>query len=204
MDTLHSAKVSHLLQDLHRKSIEDFQNRKLLEKQTGMEQSKKTAYMSVTKEEGAYLNAVAKEINAKHIVEFGCSFGISTIYLAAAAKDNGGAVISSEFEPHKVIQAKANLYSAGLDAYTTILEGNALGTLLSVTAGIDLLFLDGAKDLYLPIFKRLSPKLSEKAVVIADNADKAACQDYVKYMLSQSSFTSNFLFEGRMLISILN
>ena len=30
------------------------------------------------------------ENNAKHIVEFGTSFGISTLYLGAAAKRNGG------------------------------------------------------------------------------------------------------------------
>jgi hypothetical protein len=38
---------------------------------------------------------VARSIGARRIVEFGTSFGVSTIYAAAAARDNGGRVIGS-------------------------------------------------------------------------------------------------------------
>ncbi|MFD2136695.1 O-methyltransferase [Novosphingobium resinovorum] len=48
--------------------------------------------------------------NARSIVEFGTSFGISTLHLAAAIRDNGGGrVITTEFEPSKIARARSNL-----------------------------------------------------------------------------------------------
>src|SRR5262245_43621469 len=54
-------------------------------------------YIPVSREQGRLLYLVARTLGARCIVEFGTSFGISTIYLAAAVKDNGGGtVIGSE------------------------------------------------------------------------------------------------------------
>jgi predicted O-methyltransferase YrrM len=52
-----------------------------------------------------------------------------------------------------------------------ILEGDALQTLQSVEGPIDLAFLDGRKDLYLPVLKLLQPKLRPGAVILSDNID---------------------------------
>jgi predicted O-methyltransferase YrrM len=57
------------------------------------------ALLPVSRDAGRFLYAVARSIAAKRIVEFGTSFGVSTIYFAAALKDNGGGtVIGSELE----------------------------------------------------------------------------------------------------------
>src|SRR5919106_1613180 len=61
----------------------------------------KDIYLPVSREAGGLLYALARGTEAKRIVEYGASFGISTLYLAAAARDTGGRVISTEIEPTK-------------------------------------------------------------------------------------------------------
>ena len=66
----------------------------------------KDAYLAVSRETGALLYMLARSNGARTIVEFGTSFGISTLHLAAALRDNGGGrLITSEFEPSKVARA---------------------------------------------------------------------------------------------------
>ncbi len=116
---------------------------------------------------------LARAAKARAIVEFGTSFGISTLHLAAALKDNGGGrLIGSELEPSKAARARANLASAGLGELVEIREGDALETLgRDLPESIDLVLLDGAKTLYPPIFALLERRLAPHALIVADNAD---------------------------------
>src|ERR1700691_5850496 len=71
--------------------------------------------LPVSRETGALLYMLARATNARSIVEFGTSFGISTLHLAAALRDNGGGrLITTEFEPSKVARARANITDGGL------------------------------------------------------------------------------------------
>jgi hypothetical protein len=74
----------------------------------------RTSYMAISPTQGRFLYVAARAVDAKKIVEFGSSYGISTLYLAAAAKDAGGLVIGSEFEREKGESARANLAAADL------------------------------------------------------------------------------------------
>src|SRR5208337_3284336 len=105
--------------------------------------------LPVSKDAGRFLYAVARSISAKRILEFGTSFGVSTIYFAAAVADNGGGlVIGSELEGSKVAKANQHLAEAGLSQSAEIRPGDALQTLRDVGGTIDLLFLDGWKLMY--------------------------------------------------------
>jgi predicted O-methyltransferase YrrM len=143
------------------------------------------ALLPVSRDAGRFLYAVARSISAKRSVEFGTSFGVSTIYFAAAMKDNGnGTVIGSELEASKVAKANRHLAEAGLSQFANIRAGDALETLRG-TGTIDLLFLDGWKLLYLDVLKLLLPSLREGAVVLADDVtlfpdDVATYLDYVR------------------------
>ena len=111
-------------------------------------------------EHGVVAYNIARAISAKRIVEFGTSFGYSTIYLAAAIKDNGGGVvIGSEFVDEKVTRALANLKAAELDQYTDIRPGDAMQSLADPGGDIDMILIDGSKDLYIPVLKLLFPFL---------------------------------------------
>jgi len=105
------------------------------------------------------------------IVEFGTSFGISTLCLASTAVDTGGHVTGSEFHPRKAGKAVPNLSDAGLSEFATVHVGDARNTFAGLQGPIDLLFLDGAKDLYFDILLMLEDRLRPGSIVIADNAD---------------------------------
>jgi predicted O-methyltransferase YrrM len=147
----------------------------------------RATYLPVSRSQGQMLYLVARSLDARRIVEFGTSFGISTVYLAAAVKDNGGGlVIGSELDPSKHAKAQEHLREAGLDGVSDVRLGDALKTLADVEAPVDMVLLDGWKDSYLPVLKLLQPKLRPRAVVLADNIFrfKRALRTYVEYVQS--------------------
>jgi len=123
-------------------------------------------------------------------VEFGTSFGISTLHLAAAVRDNGGGrVISSEFEPSKVRRAREHITESGLIDLVEIREGDALRTLSQdLPDKIDLVLLDGAKSLYADVLDLLESRLRPGSLVVADNTDY--CLDYVERVRFSGTYMS--------------
>jgi len=133
----------------------------------------KDAPLPVSRETGTLLYMLARSSGARTIVEFGTSFGISTLHLAAGLRDNGGGrLITSEFEPSKAARARKNLIAGGLFDLVEIREGDALQTLRAdLPDTIDLVLLDGAKALYPDILDLLENRLGPGAIIVADNAD---------------------------------
>jgi predicted O-methyltransferase YrrM len=137
----------------------------------GMYQQLAGYYLNISPEFGQFLYICARARRATRIVEFGTSFGVSTIYLATALRDGGGGqLIGTELEPEKAARARENLIAAGLDGVVDIRVGDALDTLRDVGDGVDLVLLDGAFSLYLPVLMLLEPRLSPGALVVAENA----------------------------------
>lgn len=138
-------------------------------------------FLNVSPVYGRFLYMIARACKATRIVEFGTSMGISTIYLAAALRDNGGGhLIGSELEPAKVTRARANLEAAGLADLVDIREGDALETLTDVGGEVDLLLIDGAFALYLPVLRLIEPRLRPGAVVLGENAFEPEYLEYVR------------------------
>ncbi|KQW67189.1 O-methyltransferase [Ensifer sp. T173] len=139
----------------------------------------KDLWLPVSRQTGELLYMLARSSGARTIVEFGTSFGLSTLYLAAALRDNGGGqLITSEFEPSKIARARQNLADAGLIDLVEIREGDALTTLsMDLPESIDLLLLDGAKPLYPEVLSLVESRLRPGALVVADDADH--CPDYL-------------------------
>jgi len=129
--------------------------------------------LAVSRETGALLYMLARSSRARTIVEFGTSFGISTLHLASGLRDNGGGrLITSEFEPSKAARARDNLSAGGLLDLVEIREGDALKTLSAdLPDTIDLVLLDGAKALYPEILELVEGHLKPGAIIVADNAD---------------------------------
>lgn len=144
----------------------------------------KNVPLPVSRETGALLYMLARSSRARTIVEFGTSFGVSTLHLAAALRDNGGGrLITSEFEPSKVARARENLTAGGVIDLVEIREGDALRTLSrDLPDTIDLVLLDGAKALYPEILGLVESRLRPGALVVADNADMSP--DYLKRVRS--------------------
>lgn len=133
----------------------------------------KDLWLPVSPETGRLLYLLARSANAHNVVEFGTSFGISTLHLAAALRDNGGGrLITTEFEPSKIARAREHVVEAGLGDLVDFREGDALETLgAHLPESVDLLLLDGAKSLYGDVLDLIEPRLRPGALVIADNVD---------------------------------
>jgi predicted O-methyltransferase YrrM len=145
-------------------------------------------YIPISAEAGKLLYALARAIRPQTVVEFGTSYGISTLYLAAAVTDNGtGQVITTELSEKKAAAARANLDEAGVGDAVTILTGDALLTLADVPGPIGLVLLDGWKDLCLPVLRMLEPKLAPGAIVAADDIKQASMADYLDYVRNPAS-----------------
>lgn len=207
MTTLHSPQVSQLLDELFAAAtaadapimarlygLPPPEREALLRDYRQLYAAAKDAYLAVSREVGVFLYTQARLAKARYIVEFGTSFGISTIYLAAALRDNGGGLlISTEMDGEKARQATANLTRAGLADLVEIRVGDALESLRELPAAlqvpgspqsIELLYLDGAKTLYRDVLALCEPRLAAGSLVIADNIDMAALvaayTDYVR------------------------
>jgi predicted O-methyltransferase YrrM len=144
-----------------------------------------SAPLAIVPEVGELMYVLCRARHARLAVEFGCSLGISTIYLAAAVRDGGqgGSVITSELEPAKAGAAYQNLAAAGLDELVELRTGDALETLGQMPRPVDVLFLDGRNDQYLPVLKLVEPSLAPAALVIADlNEDDPDLDPYLEYV----------------------
>lgn len=200
-NTLESAPVVNLLRRLFDESkISDGRAREMMAAMPAPERGRITApdadyrafyglakelYLAVSPDTARLLYMLGRATRARAVVEFGTSFGVSTVYLAAALRDNGGGrLIGTELEPSKAAKARANLAEAGLDDLTEIREGDALETLSrDLPETIDLVLLDGHKPLYPRVLDLLLPRLRPGSCLVADNAD--ASPEYIARVRAQ-------------------
>lgn len=112
---------------------------------------------------------------ATRVVEVGTSFGVSTIYLAAAVRENmndttsDGCVIGTEWDQTKVEAAWNNLRAAGLADVVDIRQGDVRETLRNDLGPIDFVLMDIWVPVAKPALELLMPNLRRGAIVIADN-----------------------------------
>jgi predicted O-methyltransferase YrrM len=126
-------------------------------------------FMAVAPEVGRLINLLVRSRRPARVVEFGTSFGLSTIHIAAALRHNGfGHSITTEQSASKACRAAEHLVQAGLSDLVEIRQGDAFLTLAGI-GGVDLLLLDGWKPLYLPLLRQLEPAFSPGCLVIADD-----------------------------------
>jgi predicted O-methyltransferase YrrM len=132
---------------------------------------------SIHPEQGDLIYLLCRGMRATRVVEFATSIGMSTLYFAAAMRDNGGGtVIGSELVPAKVATAKRNLREAGLADYAEIREGDARQTLRDLGGPVDFALIDGwpreeEPSLALQVIEVVAPQLRVGGYVMNDNAE---------------------------------
>ena len=191
--TLQESRVRRVLDGMHAESARV--DPPLLAKAKGKSQEERaallgSAFIPVDPHAGRLLYTLARGCAPGMFIEFGTSFGISTIYLAAAVRDRGaGRVVTTELHTGKANRAREYLREAGLLELVDLRVGDALETLEDVAPGVSLVFLDGWKNLYLPCLKLLEPKIQPGALVIADDVDlfPDALRPYLDYVRDASA-----------------
>jgi predicted O-methyltransferase YrrM len=180
MSVLNDPKLEGLLADLHAKSkaqeadTAEYFSRRRTGPWTGMEPRDHEHFadklVALDQDKCEFCYTVCRAIGARRVVEAGTSFGVSTIYLAAAVRDNGGGtVFAAEHEPAKVKAARANYEAAGLTRYIDLKEGDLVEACKSVTGPIDFVLLDVWIEVVRPTLDLLVPLLRRGSVICADN-----------------------------------
>jgi predicted O-methyltransferase YrrM len=164
-------------------------------------------FVALEADKARFCYSLCRALNARRIVEAGTSFGVSTLYLAAAVRDNGGGVvIGTEYEPSKVSAARRHFSEAGLSAYIDLRAGDIRETLRNIEGPVDFLLLDIWTPLALPTLELVAPKMRPGAVVIADNTAnrRADYSDLFSYLETASNgFTTMTLpFDGGLEMSV--
>ncbi len=104
------------------------------------------------------------------LLEIGTSNGYSTIWLAWAAVETDGHIISVERNAEKLVQAHANLRRASLHERVDLMQGDATEVIASLPGPFDFVFFDADRASYPTQLKLLIPKLVPGALLVADNA----------------------------------
>ena len=149
--------------------------------------------------------------NARRIVEIGTSYGVSTLYLAAAVRDNvaatggNGVVIGTEYEPDKARAARAHFDRAGLSRYIDLREGNLRETLRQIEGPVDFMLMDIWIHMVRPALELVTPHLRRGAIVISDNTERyrEAYADYFAFIAAHGFRTMTLPFDGGLELSVL-
>lgn len=153
--------------------------------------------LNVPAADGRLLRLLAEATNAKSVVEFGTSNGISAIWIAMALEKTGGKLVTFEIDKERIDLARKNFAKAGIAQIVTIVEGNAHETAAQLKDPIDMVFIDADKEGYPDYLKRVLPLLRPGGLVLAHNITaRVANSEYVKAITTNPDLETTFFMEG--------
>jgi predicted O-methyltransferase YrrM len=154
-------------------------------------------FIALERSKAEFCYYVCRALRARRVVEAGTSFGVSTLFLAAAVRDNCQAtaqghntdagepiVIGTEYEPDKARIARGHFAEAGLSSVIDLREGDLRETLRDLVGPIDFMLLDIWTPMAKPALELIAPHLREGAVIIADNTEqfREAYREYFTFV----------------------
>jgi predicted O-methyltransferase YrrM len=166
--------------------------------------------VALDRDKAEFCYQLCRANHARRIVEAGTSYGVSTLYLAAALRDNvraaggDGVVIGTEYEPNKACAARAHFEQAGLSRFIDLREGDLRETLRQVDGPVDFMLVDIWIAMARPALELVTPYLKPGAIVVCDNTERYRC-DYADYFafLSVNGFrTMTLPFDGGLELSV--
>ncbi|HTN14741.1 MAG TPA: class I SAM-dependent methyltransferase [Sphingomonadaceae bacterium] len=125
--------------------------------------------LPVGAEAAGFLHALVLARRPAVILELGTSYGYSTLFLADAARACDAKLVTVDLDPAKQAYAAAMLEKAGLAQVVEFRCGDALQVVAGDPGPFEFVFLDIWKDLYVPCFEAVYPKLSDEAIMATDN-----------------------------------
>ena len=131
--------------------------------------------VALDRDKAEFCYQLCRATDARRIVEIGTSFGVSTLYLAAAVRDNvraaggSGLVIGTEYEPAKASAARNHFEQAGLGDFIDLRVGDLRQTLGSLDGPVDFMLVDIWIAMARPALELVAPRLKRGAIVVCDN-----------------------------------
>ena len=159
------------------------------------------------RDKAAFCYLLCRAVGARRVVEAGTSYGVSTLYLAAAVRDNGGGiVIGTEHEPAKAHAARANFAAAGLGDFIDLREGDLRETLKDTGGPVDFMLIDIWVEMARPALELVAPRLRPGAIVVADNTDgfREAYRGYFDFLEDPANGfrTQTLPFDGGLEVTV--
>lgn len=125
---------------------------------------------NITRDTGEFLAVLVRATAARRVLEIGTSNGYSTLWLAEAARDIGGAVTTVESAQHKVSLAKVNFERSGLPCITLVHDDAGRFLRQTESSAFDLVFLDSERSEYTRWWPELRRALRTGGLLVVDNA----------------------------------
>jgi predicted O-methyltransferase YrrM len=182
MSVLQDPALEGLLERLHRQSDEQLQAMTAYASRNDNDPARLKAFRSdklvaLDRDKAELCYQLCRALSARRIVEIGTSYGVSTLYLAAALRDNlknggEGIVIGTEYEPAKAAQARAHFDEAGLSQFIDLREGDLRETLKTLAGPIDFVLVDIWIAMARPAIELVAPHLRPGAIVLCDNTEQ--------------------------------
>src|SRR5712672_3861630 len=165
---------------------------------------------ALDRDKAEFCYQVCRTIDARRIVEIGTSYGVSTLYLAAAARDNvrasggNGVVIGTEYEANKASAARAHFEQAGLSRFIDLREGDLRETLRQIDGPVDFMLVDIWITMARPALELVTPHLRSGAIVISDNTEQYRSEyaDYLAFLDAHGFRTMTLPFDGGLEMSV--
>jgi predicted O-methyltransferase YrrM len=224
MSVLHDPKLESLLATLHAKSDEQLAALRTYDAERASETKppadeaaqlkafRSDKLVALDRDKAEFCYQLCRAGNARRIVEIGTSYGVSTLYLAAAVRDNlggsagDGVVIGTEYEPAKAEAARAHFAEAGLARFIDLREGDLRQTLKKINGPVDFVLMDIWIAMARPAIELVTPHLRPGAIVVCDNTEqyRSAYADYFAFLAEPANGfrTMTLPFDGGLELSV--
>jgi predicted O-methyltransferase YrrM len=135
------------------------------------EKDRKEKFLNLERPTAELIYLLLQASRRKNVLEIGSSNGYSTIWIAAALKNCPDArFVSIEILREKLALARKNLARAGFGSSVELMEGNATDVVARLAGPFDCVFFDADRVSAPSQLRLLLPKLSDEALLLADNA----------------------------------
>lgn len=219
MTVLHDPELEGLLAVLHARSDGQLpETRAFYDDQAGppaaaeVRAFRSDKLVALDRDKAEFCYQLCRANSARRVVEIGTSYGVSTLYLAAAVRDNvsaiggDGLVIGTEYEPMKARAAREHFDAAGLADFIELREGDLRETLMQVDGPIDFLLVDIWVAMARPALELVAPHLRRGAIVVCDDTQRHRSEyaDYFAFLADPNNGfrTMTLPFDGGLELSV--
>ncbi len=132
------------------------------------EEARRDMVPIIRKEMASFLKVILSMKKPLNILEIGTAVGYSAVLMGENTGDDTRITTIENYDVRIPI-ARQNFVRAGMDSKITLIEGDALEVLKTLTGPYDFIFMDAAKAQYITILPDVIRLLDKDGILITDN-----------------------------------